>query len=79
MLLLQEFDIEIRDKSGVENLVVNHLSRIEGRIDPLPIKDDFPDEQLMQLDGVYQTMRSIQTLVVSFCIGRRALWITLDS
>jgi len=28
MLLLQEFDIEIRNKSGVENLIVDHLSRI---------------------------------------------------
>ncbi|RDX62420.1 Retrovirus-related Pol polyprotein from transposon 17.6, partial [Mucuna pruriens] len=58
MFLLQEFDIEIKDKSGVENLITNHLSRIEGRIDPLPIRDDFPDEQLMQLDDVYRTMRS---------------------
>ncbi|RDY14042.1 hypothetical protein CR513_00951, partial [Mucuna pruriens] len=28
--------------SVLENLVANHLSRIEGRIDPLPIRDDFP-------------------------------------
>ena len=48
MLLLQEFDIQIRDRSGAENLVADHLSRIEGRVlDPLPIRDDFPDEHLM--------------------------------
>ncbi|RDY14621.1 Retrovirus-related Pol polyprotein from transposon 17.6, partial [Mucuna pruriens] len=29
MLLLQEFNIEMRDKKGVENSVANHLSRIE--------------------------------------------------
>ncbi|RDX69534.1 hypothetical protein CR513_51348, partial [Mucuna pruriens] len=29
MLLLQEFDIEIRDKKGAKNSVVDHLSRIE--------------------------------------------------
>ncbi|RDY04736.1 Retrovirus-related Pol polyprotein from transposon opus, partial [Mucuna pruriens] len=39
-----EFDIEIKDKSGVENVVADYLSIIEGRIDPLPIRDDFPYE-----------------------------------
>ena len=47
ILLLQEFDIEIRDWSGSQNLVVDHLSRIENlKIDPFPINDSFPLDSL---------------------------------
>ena len=46
MLLLQDFDIEIKDKSGKENLVADHLSRIVSPEDGIPICDTFPDEHL---------------------------------
>jgi len=52
MLLLQEFDIEILDRSGAHNLVADHLSRIEKGEDNIPIKDDFPDEVLLSLTAV---------------------------
>ncbi|CAN6695155.1 unnamed protein product [Malus baccata var. baccata] len=48
MLLLQEFDIEIRDKKGVENVVADHLSRMVHE-DASPISETFPDEQLMSI------------------------------
>ncbi|RDX85940.1 Retrovirus-related Pol polyprotein from transposon 17.6, partial [Mucuna pruriens] len=37
MLLLQQFDVDIEDKKGVGNLVVDHLSRIEKGINSLLI------------------------------------------
>ncbi|KAI3782657.1 hypothetical protein L2E82_12710 [Cichorium intybus] len=47
VLLLQEFDLEIRDKSGKQNLVADHLSRIINNEEPTPLNDSFPDEQLL--------------------------------
>ncbi|XP_074314068.1 uncharacterized protein LOC141649272 [Silene latifolia] len=51
ILLLQEFDIEIRDKKGVENVVADHLSRLfhENVKDGLPIDDSLPNDQLFAL------------------------------
>ncbi|KAL5549612.1 hypothetical protein UlMin_004843 [Ulmus minor] len=48
ILLLQEFDLTIKDKKGVENVVADHLSRLElkNETDILPIREDFPDENL---------------------------------
>ncbi|KAM2008515.1 hypothetical protein ACFX16_003394 [Malus domestica] len=50
MLLLQEFDIEIRDKKGSENVVVDHLSRLVHEEEVVPIPETFPDEQLMSIE-----------------------------
>ena len=41
VLLLQEFDLEIKDKKGTENLVTDHLSRLEGARDEVHVNDDF--------------------------------------
>ncbi|CAN6544160.1 unnamed protein product [Malus baccata var. baccata] len=49
MLLLQEFDIEIRDKKGSENVVADHLSRMVHEEDALSIIETFLDEQLMSV------------------------------
>ncbi|CAM8900702.1 unnamed protein product [Rhodiola kirilowii] len=55
VLLLQEFDIDIRDKKGAENLVADHLSRLELKEldreeDQLPMTDSLACEQLMFID-----------------------------
>ena len=50
--LLQEFNLQIKDKKGVENVVADHLSRlaIAHNSHGLPINDDFPEESLMLVE-----------------------------
>ncbi|KAJ8774906.1 hypothetical protein K2173_019910 [Erythroxylum novogranatense] len=52
VLLLQEFDVEIKDKKGTENAVADHLSRLELEESkpPTPIQETFADEQLFRVN-----------------------------
>ena len=52
VLLLQEFDIEIKDKKGSDNVIADHLSRLEmiaGKEKETDLAEIFPDEQLFLL------------------------------
>ena len=52
VLLLQEFNLQIRDKKGVENVVADHLSRltIAHNTHNPPINDEFPEESLLLVE-----------------------------
>jgi len=47
--------LEIRDRSGAQNLVVDHLSRIERVSEDSPIRDDFSDDHLYILYSIYDS------------------------
>ena len=53
VLLLQEFNLQIRDKKGVENVVADHLSRltIAHNTHNPPINDEFPEESLLLVEN----------------------------
>jgi hypothetical protein len=49
ILLLQEFNVEIRDKKGSENVVADHLSRLNREDDKEPIEDKMRDDHLYRV------------------------------
>ena len=52
--MLQEFNLQIKDKKGVENVVADRLSRlaITHNSHGLPINDDFLEKSLMLVEVV---------------------------
>ena len=49
IMLLQEFDLEIRDKKGVDNCVADHLSSMQVQGLDLPINDYLRDDTLLKV------------------------------
>jgi len=50
ILLLEEFDLEIKDKKAVENIVADHLSRMQvTNLQEPPINDFLRDDMLLKV------------------------------
>ncbi|XP_012435389.1 uncharacterized protein LOC105762011 [Gossypium raimondii] len=65
ILLLQEFDLEIKDKKGKENLVADHLSRIKTGVLRNEPSDLFPDERLYSMSCVLPWYADIVNYLVT--------------
>ena len=73
VLLLQVFDLEIKDKKGIENSVADHLLRlhISGTGD---ISDSFPDEHLLALSSHRHWFAHIINFLVTESIPEHWNW-----
>src|SRR3954471_8118215 len=72
ILLLQEFDLTILNKKGSENLVADHMSRLphgsKAECDNLPLREEFPDEQLFEISTEGGTIPWYAPIVNYICV-----------
>src|SRR6185503_3218064 len=65
-LLLQEFDLEIKDKKGVENTVADHLSRMQvTNLQEPPINDFLRDDMLLKVTDSNPWYANIMNFMVA--------------
>ncbi|GKG28461.1 hypothetical protein Tco_0406788, partial [Tanacetum coccineum] len=74
VLLLQGFDIEIKDKKGEENLAADHLSRLEnpdlGTFTEEEITAEFPDKYLMILKAELNNDEPWYVDYINYIVGK---------
>ncbi|KAL4361862.1 hypothetical protein GQ457_04G021830 [Hibiscus cannabinus] len=71
ILLLQEFDLEIKDRKGTENQVADHLSRLENKSDldsKSEIKENFPDEKILSATAIPWYANIVNFLLLRRCV-----------
>ncbi|XP_013613796.1 PREDICTED: uncharacterized protein LOC106319960 [Brassica oleracea var. oleracea] len=73
ILLLHEFDLEIKDRPGVENGVADHLSRLKVECG-IPIDDRLPEEQMMAIHAVVAVCETGNKLEEVKAAGEKGPW-----
>ena len=72
ILLLQEFDLEIKDKKGVENSVADRLSRMSIAETKEPLINDFlRDDMLLKVETSHPWYANIMNFMVSGYVPAR--------
>uniref|UniRef100_A0A1U7X2Z1 Uncharacterized protein LOC104234606 n=1 Tax=Nicotiana sylvestris TaxID=4096 RepID=A0A1U7X2Z1_NICSY len=73
ILLLQEFDLEIKDKKGTKNQVADHLSRLENSpLEFSEIKEEFPDEHIFSVNSIV-TQPPWFADIANYLVGKRCV------
>jgi hypothetical protein len=74
ILLLQELDLEIKDKKGVENSVADHLSRMQFETSQeLPINDSLRDAMLFKVSRLDPWYTNIVNFLVAGYVHHRTM------
>ena len=73
ILLFQEFNLEIRDNKMSENVVADHLPRLEldKQKDKACIQEMFPDEQLTRVEPWCRGMQTMLTIWLVVCYRQK--------
>ncbi|RDX74417.1 putative mitochondrial protein, partial [Mucuna pruriens] len=66
---------DAKDKKGDENFVADHLSRIGRENEPMSIKDEFPDEQLLHITTPIPWFANICNFVAASQFPQEASWL----
>lgn len=75
VLLLQEFDLKIKDKKGNENQVTNHLLKLEKPlVETVEIREEFPDEPIFTIIVVSERLPFYAAIAYFLASG----WLPLD-
>ena len=61
--MIQDFDIEIKDRCGVENVVADHLSHLSTHISTL-ISNSFQNEHILEIKTQYLPWYDIQLIIL---------------